>query len=221
MIKLENVTKSIEFRNKTLHILKGISFYLDKAELGVISGRSGAGKTTLLHIIAGLDTPTDGKCYIDERCISELNDQQRADFRLSNIGIVFQSFNFLMSLTIEENISVPAILKNSDRNLKNHIKNITDILGIGGLLDRYPNEVSGGELQRACIARAMINNPGIILADEPTGNLDKQNRETVLNSIKKIIDEYKVTVLMVTHDLDIERSANKIFHIDDGILTRI
>ncbi len=89
------------------------------------------------------------------------------------------------------------------------------------MLDRYPNEVSGGELQRACIARAMINNPGIILADEPTGNLDKQNRETVLNSIKKIIDEYKVTVLMVTHDLDIERSANKIFHIDDGILTRI
>lgn len=221
MIKVDNVSKSIVTRDKTLNILNNISFELNKSELGVISGRSGAGKTTLLHIIGGLDIPTSGKCFINNECISELDDQKRAKFRLSHIGIVFQSFNFLMSLTIEENISVPAILKNSPVNLKNNIEEITKILGIEKLLNRYPNEVSGGELQRACIARALINSPEIILADEPTGNLDKENRKIVLDSIKTIIEELKVTVLMVTHDIEIESSADKIFHIDDGRLKQI
>ena len=221
MIKVDNISKSITTRGKTLNILNNISFELNKSELGVISGRSGAGKTTLLHIVGGLDIPTSGKCLINNECISELDDQKRAKFRLSHIGIVFQSFNFLMSLTIEENISVPAILKNSPTNLKSDIKQITKILGIEKLLNRYPNEVSGGELQRACIARALINNPEIILADEPTGNLDKENRKVVLDSIKTIIKEFEVTVLMVTHDIEIESSADRIFHIDDGTLKQI
>lgn len=218
MIKLERISKTIEHSDRIIQILNDITLDLEKSELGVITGRSGAGKTTLLHIAAGLDIPTNGKCWIDGKCISDLDDRQRASFRLKNIGIVFQSFNFLSSLTIEENISVPAVLKNESDNIKQKVNDLTTILGIKRLLDRYPKEVSGGELQRACIARALINNPDVILADEPTGNLDKKNRETVLQAIKTIIEEYKVTVLMVTHDTEIEKSASRVFHIDDGKL---
>ncbi len=220
MIRLSKISKAVGIENNNHYIIKDISFTLDSKKLGVISGRSGAGKTTLLHLIAGLDIPTDGECWVDETCISKLDSEKRAKFRLENIGFVFQSFNFLASLTISENISVPAYLNNGIKNsdIAQKVKSITEILGIDSLLDRYPNEVSGGEIQRASIARALINNPKIVLADEPTGNLDTENREIVLQSFKRIISEFGVTVLMVTHDKELEKSADTIFHLNDGVL---
>ncbi|MGH7885802.1 MAG: ABC transporter ATP-binding protein [Thermodesulfobacteriota bacterium] len=220
MVRLIEISKAVGTEDKIHYIIKNISFSLDTGKLAVISGRSGAGKTTLLHLIAGLDVPTDGECWIDEICISKLDSEKRARFRLENIGFVFQSFNFLPSLTIAENISVPAYLNNGIKNsdIERKVKSITKILGINSLFDRYPDEVSGGEIQRASIARALINSPKIILADEPTGNLDTENREIVLQSFKKIIDEFGVTVLMATHDKELERSADTIFHLNDGAL---
>lgn len=223
MIRLSKISKAVGIEDKTHYIIKDISFSMDSGKLGVISGRSGAGKTTLLQLIAGLDVPTSGECWVDEICISILNSEKRAKFRLKNIGFVFQSFNFLSSLTISENISVPAYLNNGVKNssIEEKVKSITEILGINSLLDRYPNEVSGGEIQRASIARALINNPKIVLADEPTGNLDTENREIVLQSFKKIIDEFKVTVLMVTHDKELEKSADVVFNLNDGELMEV
>lgn len=223
MIRLSGISKAVTQSDKTHYILKEISFEVPNGELSIISGRSGAGKTTLLHLIAGLDVPTQGDCWIGNTCISKLNSEQRAKFRLENIGFVFQSFNFLASLTIAENISVPAYLNNniSNSHIDKKVKNITDILGISSLLDRYPNEVSGGEIQRASIARALVNDPKIILADEPTGNLDTENREIVIQSFKSVINEFGVTVLMVTHDKELEGSADSIYNLRDGVIAKV
>lgn len=223
MIVVKNLSKYFFVENKIRYILNEVSLKINKGEFGIIVGRSGAGKSTLLHLIAGLDTPDNGKCWIGEECTTILNEEDRAKFRLRNIGFVFQTFNFLSSLTISENIMIPKILINDESRKENDhtTENITKILGINHILNQLPDEVSGGELQRACIARAMINNPEVILADEPTGNLDTENRGVVVDSFNKIKDEFNVTILMVTHDEEIEKSADSIFHLNDGSITKI
>ena len=223
MISVRNLSKYFQVENNIRYILNGVSLEINEGEFGIITGRSGAGKSTLLHLIAGLDTPSKGECWIGEESISSFDEDKRAEFRLKNIGFVFQTFNFLSSLTISENIMIPKILLNNDSTdqINSKIVKISNILGINHILNQLPNEVSGGELQRACIARAMINHPAVILADEPTGNLDTENRGVVVDSFNKIKGEFNVTILMVTHDEEIEKNADTIFHLNDGIITKI
>jgi len=223
MISVRNLSKYFQVENNIRYILNGVSLEINEGEFGIITGRSGAGKSTLLHLIAGLDTPSKGECWIGEESISSFDEDRRAEFRLKNIGFVFQTFNFLSSLTISENIMIPKILLNNDSTdqINSKIVKISNILGINHILNQLPNEVSGGELQRACIARAMINHPAVILADEPTGNLDTENRGVVVDSFNKIKGEFNVTILMVTHDEEIEKNADTIFHLNDGIITKI
>ncbi len=223
MISVRNLSKYFQVENNIRYILNDVSLEINEGEFGIITGRSGAGKSTLLHLIAGLDTPSKGECWIGEESISSFDEDKRAEFRLKNIGFVFQTFNFLSSLTISENIMIPKILLNNDSTdqINSKIVKISNILGINHILNQLPNEVSGGELQRACIARAMINHPAVILADEPTGNLDTENRGVVVDSFNKIKGEFNVTILMVTHDEEIEKNADTIFHLNDGIITKI
>lgn len=223
MISVRNLSKYFQVENNIRYILNGVSLEINEGEFGIITGRSGAGKSTLLHLIAGLDTPSKGECWIGEKSISSFDEDKRAEFRLKNIGFVFQTLNFLSSLTISENIMIPKILLNNDSTdqINSKIVKISNILGINHILNQLPNEVSGGELQRACIARAMINHPAVILADEPTGNLDTENRGVVVDSFNKIKGEFNVTILMVTHDEEIEKNADTIFHLNDGIITKI
>ena len=223
MIIVRNLSKHFYVENTARYILNNVSLEIEKGDFGIITGRSGAGKSTLLHLIAGLDTPSSGECWIEEDLISSFDEDRRAEFRLKNIGFVFQTFNFLSSLTISENIMIPKILLNNDSagEIKAQIENISNVLAINQILNQLPSEVSGGELQRACIARAMINNPRVILADEPTGNLDTENREVVVESFNKIKSQFKVTILMVTHDEEIEKNADAIFHLKDGIINKI
>lgn len=223
MIIVRNLSKHFYAENTARCILNNVSLEVEKGQFGIITGRSGAGKSTLLHLIAGLDIPSSGECLIGADAISSFDEDRRAEFRLKNIGFVFQTFNFLSSLTISENIMIPKILLNnrSANEIATQIENISNLLGINHILNQMPSEVSGGELQRACIARAMINDPRVILADEPTGNLDTANREVVVDSFNKIKAEFKVTILMVTHDEEIEKNADTIFHLKDGIINRI
>ncbi|MDA2919662.1 ABC transporter ATP-binding protein [Desulfobacterota bacterium AH_259_B03_O07] len=223
MISVRNLSKYFQVENNIRYILNDVSLEINEGEFGIITGRSGAGKSTLLHLIAGLDTPSKGECWIGEESISSFDEDKRAEFRLKNIGFVFQTFNFLSSLTISENIMIPKILLNNDSTdqINSKIVKISNILGINHILNQLPNEVSGGELQRACIARAMINHPAVILADEPTGNLDTENRGVVVDSFNKMKGEFNVTILMVTHDEEIEENADTIFHLNDGIITKI
>ena len=223
MIIVRNLSKHFYVENNPRYVLNNVSLEIEKGHFGIITGRSGAGKSTLLHLIAGLDTPSSGECWIGEALISSFDEDGRAEFRLKNIGFVFQTFNFLSSLTISENIMIPKILLNNDSasEIKARIENISNVLGINNILNQSPSDVSGGELQRACIARAMINDPGVILADEPTGNLDTENREVVVDSFNKIKSQFNITILMVTHDEEIEKNADTIFHLKDGIINKI
>jgi len=223
MISAKKLSKKFTIDSKVRYVLKDINLELDKGKMGMILGRSGAGKSTLLHLVAGLDIPDTGECWIGDDCISSLDEEQRAEKRLGKIGFVFQTYNFLASLKIRENILIPAILLGKEPLFRTNerIKALSDILGINHILNQMPSEVSGGELQRACIARAMINNPGLIVADEPTGNLDTTNRGIVVESFKKIRDEYDVTVLMVTHDEEIKDHSDHVFHLKDGTLSVI
>lgn len=223
MIIVRNLSKQIQVENRVRKILDNVSLEIDNGHFGIITGRSGAGKSTLLHLIAGLDTPGRGECWIGEDLVSNFDEDGRAEFRLKNIGFVFQTFNFLSSLTISENIMIPKLLLNNESAARTNaqIENMSKVLGINHTLNQLPSEVSEGELQRACIARAMINNPKVILADEPTGNLDTENREVVVESFNRIKSQFKVTILMVTHDEEIEKSADTTFHLKDGIIRKI
>lgn len=223
MIIVRNLSKHIQVENRVRHILDNVSLEIENGHFGIITGRSGAGKSTLLHLIAGLDTPSRGECWIGEDLVSSFDEDRRAEFRLKNIGFVFQTFNFLSSLTISENIMIPKLLLNNESaaEVNAQIENMSKVLGINHTLNQLPSEVSGGELQRACIARAMINNPKVILADEPTGNLDTESREVVVESFNRIKSQFKVTILMVTHDEEIEKSADTTFHLKDGIIKKI
>lgn len=221
MISAQNVTKSFPATDPAGgpgYVLNDVSLVLERGKIGTIIGRSGAGKSTLLHLIAGLDIPDQGRCYIGNELISSKDEESRARLRLENIGIVFQSFNFLESLTLRENIMIPSILLNSisREETAERIYSVSRLLGIEHALERQPGDVSGGELQRACIARAMVNNPKVILADEPTGNLDTSNRKKVLESLVRVRNRFEVAVLIVTHDQEISRSADSIFHLKDG-----
>ena len=195
--------------------LDGVNFSVDHGEYVAVVGTSGSGKSTLLHMMGGLDTPTSGSVFVRDKDLSKMNDEQLTIFRRRNIGFIFQNYNLVPILNVYENIALPVEL-DGDTVDKRFLDNIVNMLRLDNKLNHMPNHLSGGQQQRVAIARALITKPAIILADEPTGNLDSKTSADVLGLIKRTSSEFRQTVVMITHNNDIARLADRIVRIEDG-----
>ena len=211
ILKVENLTKTYGSGENLVHAVDDVSFSVEKGEFVAIVGASGSGKSTLLHLIGGVDRPTSGKIFVDGNDISKMNDDKLAVFRRRQVGIVYQFYNLIPILTVEENITLPCDLdgRGVDRE---RLEMILDSFG----LRARRKQLSGGQQQRTSIARALINNPSLVLADEPTGNLDSKSSEEVMSMLKMCNQSYGQTVIMITHNLDIAKQADRIITISDG-----
>ena len=197
------------------HALDGVSIQVEKGEFVAIVGASGSGKSTLLHLIGGVDRPTSGKVYIDGKDIFNLNDDKLAIFRRRQVGLIYQFYNLIPILNVEENISLPLSLDNREVD-KEKLDNLLKLLGLQNRKNHLPNELSGGQQQRTSIGRALITNPTIILADEPTGNLDSKSSDEIVALLKKSNKELNQTIIMITHNMEIAKVADRIIKIEDG-----
>ena len=215
ILKVENLTKTYGSGENLVHAVDDVSFSVEKGEFVAIVGASGSGKSTLLHLIGGVDRPTSGKIFVDGYDISKMNDDKLAVFRRRQVGIVYQFYNLIPILTVEENITLPCDLdgRGVDRE---RLEMILDSFGLRARRKHLPNQLSGGQQQRTSIARALINNPSLVLADEPTGNLDSKSSEEVMSMLKMCNQSYGQTVIMITHNLDIAKQADRIITISDG-----
>ncbi len=199
--------------------LRDVSFNVEEGEFLAVLGPSGSGKSTLLHIIGCLDRPDYGEIMIEGKNVLRLSDDELADLRLKKIGFVFQFFNLLPRLTALENVMLPLILAEaSDKESYKRAKELLELVGLGGRLNHRPSELSGGEQQRVAIARALINNPKLVLADEPTGNLDTKSGWEIVNLMRRLNEEMKQTFIVVTHDPQIAEVADRIIYIKDGLI---
>ena len=215
ILKVENLTKTYGSGENLVHAVDDVSFSVEKGEFVAIVGASGSGKSTLLHLIGVVDRPTSGKIFVDGNDISKMNDDKLAVFRRRQVGIVYQFYNLIPILTVEENITLPCDLdgRGVDRE---RLEMILDSFGLRARRKHLPNQLSGGQQQRTSIARALINNPSLVLADEPTGNLDSKSSEEVMSMLKMCNQSYGQTVIMITHNLDIAKQADRIITISDG-----
>lgn len=215
ILKVENLTKTYGSGENLVHAVDDVSFSVEKGEFVAIVGASGSGKSTLLHLIGGVDRPISGKIFVDGNDISKMNDDKLAVFRRRQVGIVYQFYNLIPILTVEENITLPCDLdgRGVDRE---RLEMILDSFGLRARRKHLPNQLSGGQQQRTSIARALINNPSLVLADEPTGNLDSKSSEEVMSMLKMCNQSYGQTVIMITHNLDIAKQADRIITISDG-----
>ena len=196
-----------------------VSFSVEKGEFVAIVGASGSGKSTLLHLMGGVDTPTSGKVYVDGKDIYSLSSDNLAIFRRREVGLIYQFYNLIPILNVEENILLPLELDNRKVD-KFELNELLKILGLQSRRKHLPNELSGGQQQRTSIGRALITKPAIVLADEPTGNLDSKSSEEVVELLKKMNKEYKQTIIMITHNLDIAAVADRIITIEDGKIVK-
>lgn len=215
ILKVENLTKTYGSGENLVHAVDDVSFSVEKGEFVAIVGASGSGKSTLLHLIGGVDRPTSGKIFVDGNDISKMNDDKLAVFRRRQVGIVYQFYNLIPILTVEENITLPCDLdgRGVDRE---RLEMILDSFGLRARRKHLPNQLSGGQQQRTSIARALINNPSLVLADKPTGNLDSKSSDEVMSMLKMCNQSYGQTVIMITHNLDIAKQADRIITISDG-----
>lgn len=219
ILRVEKLTKQYGSGDTAVNALDEVSFSVEKGEFVAIVGPSGSGKSTLLHLLGGVDRPTGGKVLIDNTDIYSLNETQLAIFRRRQIGLIYQFYNLIPVLTVEENITLPILLdgQNIDRKLLNKI---LGTLGLEERLGYLPNQLSGGQQQRVSIGRALINNPAIMLADEPTGNLDSKNSAEIIELLKMFNKTYRQTLLVITHDERIALQADRIISIEDGRITK-
>lgn len=215
ILKVEHVSKIYGKGETQVIALNDISFSIEKGEFVAIIGPSGSGKSTMLHILGGVDRPTSGKVYIDNTDIYSLNNNDLAIFRRRNVGLIYQFYNLIPILNVEENISLPVSLDGKQVD-ENKLKEIVKTLGLEKRVKHLPNQLSGGQQQRVSIGRSLINNPAIILADEPTGNLDSKNSREILDLLKFSNQEYHQTLIMITHDQNIANEADRIIRIEDG-----
>ena len=215
ILKVENLCKQYGKGENKVTALDNVSFTVNKGEFVAIVGASGSGKSTLLHLIGGVDRPTSGKVFIDGKDIYKFNDDELAIFRRRQVGLIYQFYNLIPILNVEENITLP--LKLDKRNIdKQRLDELIKVLGLEERRTHLPNELSGGQQQRTSIGRAMITNPAIILADEPTGNLDSKASDEIVALLKKSNKDYKQTIIMITHNLEIAKVADRIIKIEDG-----
>ena len=218
-IEGQNIVKQYRVGTVDTPVLRNISLTIARGEFVSIMGPSGSGKSTLLYILSGLDTPTKGSVLLNGRDISGLDDAKKSIMRRRNIGFVFQFYNLIPNLNVEENIMLPILLDGKDmKEYRNKLNDILDIVGLSGHRRHTPRELSGGQQQRAAIARALINDPDIIFADEPTGNLDSKSGEEILSLLRSSNQEQGKTILMVTHSKDAAEYGNRRIYVRDGVV---
>jgi len=220
MLEIKKIKKIYQMGKVKVEALRGVSFYIDKGEFVAVMGPSGSGKSTLMHIIGCLDQPTEGSFVIGGKDVSKLNDDRLAEIRNKSIGFVFQQYNLLSRSSILHNVEIPLIyagLKSKQR--RKLAMQALESVGLGDRVKHEPNEISGGEKQRAAIARALVNDPLIILADEPTGNLDTKTGEEIMKIFYKLHQQGN-TVIMVTHEAEVARYARRIIHLRDGLIEK-
>jgi lipoprotein-releasing system ATP-binding protein len=220
IIKTSNLNKSYQNGTKPLEVLKDIELTVKKNEFLAIQGPSGAGKSTLLHILGGLDSPTCGEVLFEGKDIYNLSEDERASFRNSRVGFVFQFYHLLSEFNTLENVLLPGLLKSwwERKRISGYAQSLLERIGLSGRLYHKPNQLSGGEQQRVAIARALINKPQLLLCDEPTGNLDSQSGKNILNLLKELNKKEEMTVVLVTHDKDIAEVSSRVIHLKDGII---
>lgn len=215
ILRVDNLTKIYGKDTTKVVALDHVSFTVEKGEFVAIVGASGSGKSTLLHLIGGVDLPTSGKVYIDGKDIFKFNDDKLAIFRRRQVGLIYQFYNLIPILNVEENITLPLALDNREVD-KERLASLLKLLGLENRKNYLPNELSGGQQQRTSIGRAIITNPTIILADEPTGNLDSKSSDEIVALLKKSNKELNQTIIMITHNMEIAKVADRIIKIEDG-----
>lgn len=218
LLEVKQLSKTYGSRETAVRALKAVSFTVPKGEFVAIVGESGSGKSTLLNMIGALDTPTSGKVFIDGKDIFEMKDSSLTIFRRRNIGFIFQAFNLIPELTVEQNIIFPVLLDYHKPD-KKYLEEILTVLGLNERRHYLPGQLSGGQQQRVAIGRALITRPALILADEPTGNLDTQNSSEVIALLKEASRKYEQTIIMITHNRSIAQTADRVLNVSDGILT--
>ncbi len=215
IVRVENLSKVYGKGENKVIALDNVSFSVEKGEFVAIVGASGSGKSTLLHLVGGVDRPTKGKVFISGKNIYAMNDDKLAIFRRRQVGLIYQFYNLIPILNVEENITLPLELDNREVDPKT-VKELLELLGLENRGKHLPNELSGGQQQRVSIGRALITNPAIILADEPTGNLDSKSSDEIVSLLKKSNKEYNQTIIMITHNMEIAKEADRIIKIEDG-----
>ncbi len=215
ILKVENLTKIYGKGTTKVTALDNVSFSVEKGEFVAIVGASGSGKSTLLHLLGGVDRPTSGKVFIDGNDIYKMNDDNLAIFRRRQIGLIYQFYNLIPILNVEENITLPSDLDNKKVDNKK-LNELLETLGLENRRKHLPNELSGGQQQRTSIGRALITDPSLVLADEPTGNLDSKASDEIVSLLKTSNKKYNQTIIMITHDLEIAKNADRIITIEDG-----
>jgi putative ABC transport system ATP-binding protein len=219
ILTIEHLSKRYGKGDTAVKALDDVSFSVEKGEFVAIIGPSGSGKSTLMHMLGGVDRPTSGKVFIDNTDIYALDETKLAIFRRRQIGLIYQFYNLLPVLTVEENMKLPLLLDEQKVDARK-FDDLVRLLGLGQRLGHLPNQLSGGQQQRVSIGRALMNNPSIILADEPTGNLDSKNSSEIIDLLKMLNKTYKQTLIIITHDERIALQADRIIAIEDGMIAR-
>ena len=219
ILKVENLTKIYGKNSTAVKAIDNVSFSINKGEFVAIVGASGSGKSTLLHLLGGVDKPTSGKVFIEGQDIYSFNEDKLAIFRRRQIGLIYQFYNLIPILNVTENITLPLDLDNRTVE-KEELTSLIKLLGLEKRTNHLPNELSGGQQQRVSIGRALITHPAIILADEPTGNLDSKSSDEIMNLLKKSNKEFKQTIIMITHNMELAKCADRIIEIEDGKISR-
>lgn len=219
ILRVENLTKIYGKGENAVHALDGVSFSVEKGDFISIIGPSGSGKSTLLHILGGVDKPTSGKVYMNGQDVYSQNDEQLAIFRRREVGLIYQFYNLIPVLNVTENITLPVLMDGRKVN-NGRLDELLNTLDLKGRENHLPNQLSGGQQQRVSIGRALMNAPAVVLADEPTGNLDSKNSQEIIELLKLSNQKYNQTLIIITHDENIALQANRILAIEDGRITR-
>ena len=219
ILKVENITKTYGKGENEVHALDGVSLSINKGEFVAIIGPSGSGKSTLLHILGAVDRPTSGKVYMDGKDVFSQNEDQLAVFRRRQVGLIYQFYNLIPVLNVTENITLPVLMDGQKVN-EERLEDLMNILKLKGRENHLPNQLSGGQQQRVSIGRALMNAPAVVLADEPTGNLDSKNSQEIVDLLKMSNEKYGQTIIVITHDENVALQADRVITIEDGKITK-